>query len=91
MISGKAIQLAWFVAIANGIAALLTAFLPGVLNGPAFTNGNARHGPRHARHRDAAAHRLGDDCPAGDLPRHGGQPRGVGLPALQRRAAALRG
>ncbi len=42
MIPGNVTRLAYFVAVANGIAALLTAFLPDVLNGPPFTNGNAR-------------------------------------------------
>lgn len=36
------IRLAYLVALANGLAAALTAFLPDVLIGPAFTNGNAR-------------------------------------------------
>lgn len=36
------VRLACYVAIANGLAATLTLFLPDVLNGPAFTNGNAR-------------------------------------------------
>jgi hypothetical protein len=36
------IRLAYLVAVAHGLAAALTAFVPDVLTGPAFTNGNAR-------------------------------------------------
>ena len=42
MLQRHVVRLAYNVAIANALAATLTLFLPDVLNGPAFTNGNAR-------------------------------------------------
>jgi hypothetical protein len=42
VIQRHVIRLAYVVAAANALAAALTAFVPDVLNGPAFTNGNAR-------------------------------------------------
>jgi hypothetical protein len=40
--SRHVVRLAYLVALANGLAAALTAFVPDILIGPAFTNGNAR-------------------------------------------------
>lgn len=42
MIPRHVARLAYLVALANGIAAALTFFVPDILLGPAFTNGNAR-------------------------------------------------
>lgn len=42
MIARHVARLAYLVALANGIAAALTFFVPDILLGPAFTNGNAR-------------------------------------------------